>query len=148
MANDSITFYESRVLPGLTGCFSSCLAVVILFSDAPNYIRGLGVCFACFMAIICFRIYFRPRWVVRIENGKLLHQDLRTKSISDINLSEVTHARIEKKIVFDDGIGGITHLILQIQDETLRFWLPYLSVKPNSLAQAINARCKLETAGF
>ena len=79
---------------------------LVLLSDAPVRVRS-SVTGAMLIAAL-WPLYrsVRPRWVLRLMNGKLLYHDLISKRVTEVELASVTNVRVNKRPIFGVGAEG------------------------------------------
>lgn len=141
MVSKSLTITEARILPAGIAIFSMLIGTLALFSDAASTVsRWIAV--AMFVVAV-WPLYrgFRPRWVLRLENGKLLYQDLSSKRITEVDMTAVTNVRINKTVTSgvgaEGGIGFQNELVLEVSNQPVVLPLPFLEIAASKAAQAI-----------
>lgn len=138
-----MTITESRILPAGMAIFLMLIGTLALFSDAPPTVR-LWVAIAMVVAAV-WPLYrcFRPRWVLRLDNGKLLYRDLSSKRITEVDMVTVTNVRINKTATFgvgaDGGIGFQNELVLEVNNQPVVLPLPFLEMAASKAAQTVEA---------
>jgi hypothetical protein len=136
------TFFEARWLPATISGVLILLGVVVLFSASTTATRIVGTC--AFLASIwpLFRC-LNPRWVVKIEPGKVLLHDLTLRKVTEVDLSKVQSVRIDEITVpnsgADGGIGFQKQIVFQGREHSWTLPLPLLQARVQDVAEAIRS---------
>lgn len=141
--SNPLTITEARILPAGIAVLLMIMGTLALFSDAASTVSR-WVAFAMFVAAV-WPLYrcFWPRWVLRLEDGKLQYQDLSSKRITEVDLTAVTNVRINKTATFgvgaEGGIGFQNELVLEVSNQSVALRLPSLEIAASKAAQIIAA---------
>lgn len=143
VVNKPLTITEARLLPAGIALLLATIGSLVFLSDAPSAVRR-WVATAMFIAAVwpLYR-FLRPRWVLRLENGKLLYHDLSSKRITEVDLASVTKVRVNKTATFgvgaEGGVGFQNELVLETGNQPVSLPLPFLEVTAAKAAQTVAA---------
>jgi hypothetical protein len=134
------TISETRLLPAAIGLFAFVIGLLSLSSDAPMLIKTMGAGMLA-VALGSLWLFMRPRWVLRLVDGKLLYRDLSSRSVREFELATVISASLRQRVSLgtggDGGVGFQNELLLETPQETIVLPLPSLKMPPAKVLQTV-----------
>jgi hypothetical protein len=143
MVDGPYTAYESRLLPASVAV-ALLVPSVILMALNPRFAVFIGAACGFLLSLgFCLRAIY-PRWVLRVDDAKLILNDIPAGKIIELDLPHITEVcLVEDSILGSDPDGGVglrKRLILKTPNGVQNFELPFLSVPPATVVEAIKKR--------